>query len=503
MPVIMTAIESPTHSLVDAALRGLPSILPVLDFSTIKNELFPVIAAVFSKTSSLQIKIRGLRAFVILCGGTPDAAPDDGLDGLRPTKKTSSSSALDKYTMQEKIVPLVRAIKTKEPAVMMAALEVLKVVGETADIEFAALEILPILWSMGLGPLLSLQQFQSFMELIRSLSRKVEEEHASKLQELSGPSNGSVAAPSEDFVAFGGLTGTAFDASGGGDGDDFEALVKGRPSPSKEAFPSWDANPPSAAPSASTPRPSGSPQPPAFSWSTPTPAAPVVKTQQASTFRTVTPDLSGFGSLAPTSTQFSQPLQPQHPQSAFPPPPSQNTTQGSSVNWSTSTTSPTASNPWASGTMGQQASSAFGSMGASMNNLSLNTQRPGLQQSSSSLSLPPPPGSPGGLSLASPPGSSGGGNMWSTQGGMGMGMGMAKQAAASTTNAGMGMGMGMAKQAVTSSTNTGMGMAKQAANTGMGMAMNSAGSAMGGSSMGAPPGAPQSKSGLDKYQSLL
>lgn len=376
---------------------------------------------------------------------------------------------------------------------MMAALDVLKVVGDAADIDFVALEILPILWSMGLGPLLSLAQFQSFMELIRSLSRKVEEEHASKLQELSGPSNGSVAAPSEDFVAFGGLTGTAFDASGGGgDADDFEALVKGRPSPSKEAFPSWDANPPSAAPSA--PRSGGSPQPPAFSWSTPAPAAPAVKTQQASAFRTVTPDLSGFGSLTPTSTQYSQPLQPQQPQSAFPPPPTQNTTQGSSVNWSTNTTSPTSSssNPWSSGTMGQQVSSAFGGMGGSMNSLSLNSQRPGLQQSSSSLSLPPPPGSPGGLSLAPPPGSSGTGNAWSTQGsaGMGMGMGMAKQAAMNT--AGAGMGLGMAKQTVTSPTNAGMGMA-----------MNSAGSAMGGSSMGAPPGASQPKSGLDKYQSLL
>ncbi len=38
------------------------SVLPVLDFSTIKNELFPVIAAIFSKTNSLAIKVRGLQA---------------------------------------------------------------------------------------------------------------------------------------------------------------------------------------------------------------------------------------------------------------------------------------------------------------------------------------------------------------------------------------------------------------------------------------------------------
>lgn len=104
LPIIMTAIECPTPAIVDVAMRGLPNVLPVLDFSTIKNELFPVIATVFSRTNSLAIKVRGLQAFVVLCGGSNDpAGADDGLDGLSADrkKKTSSSSALDKYTMQE------------------------------------------------------------------------------------------------------------------------------------------------------------------------------------------------------------------------------------------------------------------------------------------------------------------------------------------------------------------------------------------------------------------
>jgi SCY1-like protein 2 len=127
----------------------LPVILPVLDFSTIKNDLFPVIASVFSKTSSLGIKVRGLEAFVVLCGGSPDAAAnDDGLDGIMNASKKSSSTALDKYTMQEKIVPLIKGIKTKEPAVAMAALNVLRQVGAVADEEFVAMDILPVLWSM-------------------------------------------------------------------------------------------------------------------------------------------------------------------------------------------------------------------------------------------------------------------------------------------------------------------------------------------------------------------
>jgi SCY1-like protein 2 len=219
LPIIHLAIESPTHSIVDSSLRSLPVILPVLDFSTIKNELFPVIAAVFSKTSSLGIKVRGLEAFVILCGGSSDPASNDGLDGVMNTNaKKNSSSALDKYTMQEKIVPLIRAIKTKEPAVAIAALNVLRVVGENADTDYVAMDILPILWSMSLGPLLDLKQFQSFMELIKSLSSRVEVEQTKKLQELSG-SNGSRAKGNDDFMSFGATNAFSNGASDNGEID--------------------------------------------------------------------------------------------------------------------------------------------------------------------------------------------------------------------------------------------------------------------------------------------
>jgi SCY1-like protein 2 len=124
LPIINYALESPTHSLVDAALRTLPVVLPILDFSTTKNELFPVIATIFAKTSSMGIKIRGLEALKTLCGGGNDDQNDfqgDGLTGMveAPKAKSSNVSILDKYTIQEKVVPLLRGIKTKEPAVMV------------------------------------------------------------------------------------------------------------------------------------------------------------------------------------------------------------------------------------------------------------------------------------------------------------------------------------------------------------------------------------------------
>ena len=122
-PIIRISMESTAHALVDIALRTLPIMLSVLDFPTIKNDVFPVISAVFSKTNSLGIKIRGLEALQTLCGATPGQDDtNDGLDGFprEEGKKQRSSVILDKYTIQEKVVPLLKAIKTKEPAVMVS-----------------------------------------------------------------------------------------------------------------------------------------------------------------------------------------------------------------------------------------------------------------------------------------------------------------------------------------------------------------------------------------------
>ncbi|TGJ79238.1 hypothetical protein E0Z10_g9527 [Xylaria hypoxylon] len=411
LPIFLSTIESSTPSLVDAALRGLPDVLPILDFSTIKNELFPVVATVFSKTNSLAIKVRGCRAFVILCGGSNEASSGDGgLDGLAPDKKrkTSSSSALDKYTMQEKIVPLIKAIKTKEPAVMMASLDVLRVVGDNADAEFVAMEILPILWNMSLGPLLDLKQFQSFMGLIKSLSRRVEDEQTKKLQELAVTNGGAVSAPAsnDDFLGFGGVTGTTFDTANGTTQDDFERLVKGKTTSTSISSMNggWDAAPtPTAAPSA-VKSPTAQ-----FSWSTPTPASDSQfnppRAQPQHSFRTVTPDLAAFSTLSPQTTQFSQPLQP-----TFNTIQNSSTTQPTStgMNWPSATGATT--NPWAPPSASKPMShvhSSMNTMTSSLSNMNMNQQRPSMNQSSS-FSLAPPPSSgsttPSGFRLPPPSG---------------------------------------------------------------------------------------------------
>ena len=378
----------------DAALRNLSVILPVLDFSTIKNDLFPVIAAVFSKTASLSIKVRGLDAFVVLCGGSTVSSSNDGLDGIAAgSDKKSVSTALDKYTMQEKILPLIKGIKTKEPAVMLAALKVLRQVGSVADTEFIAMEILPVLWSMSLGPLLDLKQFQSFIDLIKSLSTRVEQEHTKKLQELS--SSSKVSSSNEDFLSLGGIPG--FPSSNGGNDnaeDDFERLVQGKASGKGVSSinpmdAGWDLEP-------------NKPSVPAkntatFAWSTPSPSphtatnaaglsGSILQPHQGAVSRTITPDLSRFETLKPSSTQFSQPLQPTSATNLYntsvPLQPQIQPPTQSSVNW------PMATNDAWPSTSTTHVSSMAG-IGNSMSNMSLN-QRP-IVNTLSSFSLPPPP----------------------------------------------------------------------------------------------------------------
>ncbi|KAL2126521.1 hypothetical protein VTI74DRAFT_759 [Chaetomium olivicolor] len=555
LPIIFSALESSTPSLMDAALRSLPVVLPQLDFSTIKNELFPVIATIFSKTNSLAIKVRGLQAFVTLCGGSNDLT-DDGLDGLGPQKKATSSTALDKFTMQEKIVPLIKAIKTKEPAVMMAALNVLQVVGKVADADFVAMDILPVLWSMSLGPLLDLKQFQAFMELIKSLSSRIEEEQTRKLQELAGGNKSP--AIKDDFMSLGPIAGSSLDASGTTEAD-FEMLVKGETS-GASANPldsSWDSMGSTAAVTSPTTSSRKSTPAATFSWSSPpTAAAPgltnqfgAVKAQQPG-FRAVTPDLTAFQPITPTTTQFSQPLQPTHKTGALPPTPLSSQQQTTSINWGAAAAA-TTHNPWSSQpppSAQQPPRSAFGS-------LSLGQQQQQQQQQNQnrtpSFSLPPPPGgttstgASSGLSsfsLAPPPGASqsqsqrpqlttttstpafGGIGGMGGMGGMSMNslgsmsgmnsmsslssMGTAASKTSSIFGSGSGTGMGMGMAAMKSmSSGTGMGNGNSMNSImGMGMSMTGMGG-MGGMSQQqgqtSQGQGQQQKTGLDKYESLL
>src|SRR5947207_12137815 len=138
--------------------------------------------------------------------------------------------------MAEKLIPLLRNIKTKEPSVTLAALAVYAEMGKLLGHDIIASEILPALWPMTVGVLLNMEQvslnlnvadiqFKRLLGVIRELENKVVQQQTQKLHELgtsSVPSKNAVS-PMQENLSLGPMEETSLD---------FENLVLGKKSAS-------------------------------------------------------------------------------------------------------------------------------------------------------------------------------------------------------------------------------------------------------------------------------
>ncbi|KAI8336735.1 hypothetical protein BC941DRAFT_427954 [Chlamydoabsidia padenii] len=223
MPLVYSALENPAVIVQEKALRIVPSLCESLDYSTVKNSLLPRVQSLFVQTTVLSVKVSTLICF------------------------HSMIKVIDKYTMQEKLVPLLKNIKTKEPAVMLATLAVYDEMGKHLDKEIVATELLPQLWRMSFGPLLNVDQFKKFMRTIRELTTRVEEAHTRHLQEVKSLEDQTRNAGNKSSAP------NTMDGSGLTDQGDisFEALVNGSATTTNnDTFGSFHVNP--ATPSSGT-----------------------------------------------------------------------------------------------------------------------------------------------------------------------------------------------------------------------------------------------------------
>lgn len=158
-PLLYSALEAEQIQVQERALQQVPRLCEVLEFSHVKEVLFPRIAVLFSKTKILSVKVNTLIAFHQMV------------------------SLLDKHTLSTKLVPLLARIKTREPSVMVATLAVHEALASKVDREVLATEIIPQLWVMSMGPLLGAEQFERFMGVAREMGEKVAKEHSEHLRE--------------------------------------------------------------------------------------------------------------------------------------------------------------------------------------------------------------------------------------------------------------------------------------------------------------------------------
>ena len=140
------------------------------------------------------------------------------------------------------------------------------------------------------------------MDLIKSLSSRVEREQTKKLQELGTSASGESFSRKDDFMSFGTIDDSRkLNGAGPDEDDDFEKLVLGKPNGNSQA--GWN--------SASTPSQYHAQAPasntPVFQWSTP---SNLGVPRQSTSSRTVTPDMTSFAPLAPATNSRSTPLTP-------------------------------------------------------------------------------------------------------------------------------------------------------------------------------------------------
>ncbi|KAJ1028761.1 hypothetical protein NDA16_001926 [Ustilago loliicola] len=99
-PLLYAALEAENVMVQEKALRTVPRLAEILEYAHVKEVLFPKLASLFAKTKVLSVKVNCLICFHAMV------------------------SILDKYTLIEKLVPILARIKTKEPSVMVATLAV-------------------------------------------------------------------------------------------------------------------------------------------------------------------------------------------------------------------------------------------------------------------------------------------------------------------------------------------------------------------------------------------
>ncbi|KAJ3394132.1 SCY1-like protein 2 [Lobulomyces angularis] len=161
MPLLYTGLEVPIPMVQEQALKAVNCVLDKLEFASIKSVLFTKIYTLYTSSQILAIKVNSLIAMHAMC------------------------KALDKFTLVDKLLPMLKLNRTREPGLLIAILAVYDEITKYLDKDCIAQDVLPELWKMALESQLNVTQFKKFMKVINELSKKVEELQIKHLETVS------------------------------------------------------------------------------------------------------------------------------------------------------------------------------------------------------------------------------------------------------------------------------------------------------------------------------
>ncbi|XP_061570186.1 SCY1-like protein 2 isoform X2 [Cololabis saira] len=164
LPMVYRALEAPSVQIQELCLNIIPTFANLIDYPSMKNSLIPRIKSACLQTSSLAVRVNSL-----VCLG-------------------KILEYLDKWFVIDEILPFLQQIPSREPAVLMGILGIYKCTFSHKKLgipkEHLASKSLPHLVSLSIDNNLNLNQFNSFMMVIRDMLSRMEAEHKTKLEQL-------------------------------------------------------------------------------------------------------------------------------------------------------------------------------------------------------------------------------------------------------------------------------------------------------------------------------
>ncbi|XP_049616694.1 SCY1-like protein 2 isoform X1 [Syngnathus scovelli] len=164
LPMVYRALEAPSVQIQELCLNIIPTFINLIDYPSIKNSLIPRIKSACLQTSSLAVRVNSL-----VCLG-------------------KILEYMDKWFVIDEILPFLQQIPSREPAVLMGILGIYKCTFSHKKLgipkENLAAKTLPYLVSLSIDNNLNLNQFNSFMVVIREMLSRMEAEHKTKLEQL-------------------------------------------------------------------------------------------------------------------------------------------------------------------------------------------------------------------------------------------------------------------------------------------------------------------------------
>ncbi|KAM9328182.1 SCY1-like protein 2 isoform 2-T2 [Pholidichthys leucotaenia] len=164
LPMVYRALEAPSVQIQELCLNIIPTFANLIDYPSMKNSLIPRIKSACLQTSSLAVRVNSL-----VCLG-------------------KILEYLDKWFVIDEILPFLQQIPSREPAVLMGILGIYKCTFSHKKLgipkEHLASKSLPHLVSLSIDNNLNLNQFNSFMVVIRDMLSRMEAEHKTKLEQL-------------------------------------------------------------------------------------------------------------------------------------------------------------------------------------------------------------------------------------------------------------------------------------------------------------------------------